>query len=87
MVTHYGERSHCTGTSSRRVNGLCPTSGTMAPWDLHQKDEPIERLAWITNGADVRKSQSAIDNWDSLLREGSCIVLLSLRTGGKKPAV
>lgn len=87
MVTHYRERSHWTGTSSRRVNGLCPTSGTMALWDLHQKDEPIEHLAWITNGADVRESQSAIENWGSLLREGSCIVLLSLRTSGKRTAV
>ena len=56
----------------------------MDPWDLHQKDEPMEHLAWITNGTDVRKSQDAIGNWNSPHREASCIILLSPWSSGKK---
>ena len=56
----------------------------LRPLDLHQKDEPMEQLAYKANGAVVRKSQSAIGNWDSHFTEGSCVVLLFPRPSGKQ---
>ena len=42
------------------------------PWDLPQRDEPLEWLAWKINKADAQGSQSAIRNLDSPLRGLLC---------------
>jgi len=47
-------------------------------WDLHQKDELPEHLAWKTNGVDVQGFQSAIGTSITLL-EVLHVVLLALR--------
>ena len=77
MMAHNREGSHQTGTFARGAKGWCPRQ---EPWllDLHQRQEPLKCLALKSNRADIQWSQSAIENWDSLLNKGLKVKVKSL---------
>ena len=77
MMAHNREGSHQTGTFARGAQGWCPSQ---EPWllDLHQREEPLKCLALKSNRADIQWSQSAIENWDSLLNKGLKVKVKSL---------